>query len=379
MSVALNNISLGVLTSLTANLINNAETVGINTGALGALNTAENLASGKIIRLANDDGTGHQKQVRVVTKQRQTADDTVSSKDCTPGSELLYEEEVVTITDYVGGKFLLNESTVRQYDSSYSELVRLTGSKDPRQIVMKASEMGSATTELSVIREMFSDFQLSMDAMIQAVNKKILAYADAAKGTWVGGAASNSYVVQNGSTYVNGAGSINAGGLLEFRQDARATKFNGLPHIISGYGAMDRIFQQDSRYFGPGANGFDFASVRGAAGQEMRLFTDENVVDQFSSEDAAIVFMPGSMIYLPFLQYVGNFGDIGVMKRFTMPIPQLPNVSIDVRILPDECSENYAVFLDQFFEIFTPSMELFKSTDRLTGVNGVFEAAFTQA
>ena len=60
MSVALNNISLGVLTSLTANLINNAETVGINTGALGALNTAENLASGKIIRLANDDGTGHQ-------------------------------------------------------------------------------------------------------------------------------------------------------------------------------------------------------------------------------------------------------------------------------------------------------------------------------
>jgi hypothetical protein len=85
------------------------------------------------------------------------------------------------------------------------------------------------------------------------------------------------------------------------------------------------------------------------------------------------------MLYLPFLQYVGNFGDIGVMKRFTMPIPQLPNVNIDVRILPDECSENYAVFLDQFFEIYTPSMELFKSTDRLTGVNGVFEAAFTQS
>jgi hypothetical protein len=35
--------------------------------------------------------------------------------------------------------------------------------------------------------------------------------------------------------------------------------------------------------------------------------------------------------------------------------------------------------LDQFFEIFTPSMELFKASDRLTGVNGVFEAAFTQA
>ena len=379
MSTAINNISLGVLTSLTANMINNAETVGVNTGALGALNTAENLATGKIIRLANDDGTGTQKQVRVVTKQRQTAADTVSSKTCTPGSELLYEEEVVTISDYVGSKFLLNESTVRQYDASYSELVRLTGSKDPRQIVMKASEMGSATTELSVIREMFSDFQLTMDAQIQAVNQKILAYASAAKGTYVGGSPTNTYVVQNGATYANGAGSINPGELMKFRQDMRKTNFNGTPHVISGFGALDRIFQQDSRYFGPGANGFDFASVRAAAGQEMRLFQDQNVVTELGAEDDAIIFMPGSMLYLPFMQYVGNYGDIGVMKRFTMPIPQLPNVNVDVRILPDECSENYAVFIDQFFEIYTPSMELFKSTDRLNGVNGVFEAVFSQA
>jgi hypothetical protein len=111
----------------------------------------------------------------------------------------------------------------------------------------------------------------------------------------------------------------------------------------------------------------------------MRLFQDQNVVTELGAEDNAIVFMPGSMLYLPFMQYVGNYGDIGVMKRFTMPIPQLPNVNVDVRILPDECSENYAVFIDQFFEIYTPSMELFKSTDRLNGVNGVFEAAFTQA
>jgi hypothetical protein len=89
--------------------------------------------------------------------------------------------------------------------------------------------------------------------------------------------------------------------------------------------------------------------------------------------------MPGSANFLPYLQYVGSFGKIGVMDRFTMPIPTAPGLEVDVKILPVECDEIYQVKFGLHFELYIPEMELFKSSDYLSGVNGTFQAVFNQA
>jgi hypothetical protein len=67
------------------------------------------------------------------------------------------------------------------------------------------------------------------------------------------------------------------------------------------------------------------------------------------------------------------------MDRFTMPIPTAPGLEVDVKILPVECDEIYQVKFGLHFELYIPEMELFKSSDYLSGVNGTFQAAFTQA
>jgi len=85
------------------------------------------------------------------------------------------------------------------------------------------------------------------------------------------------------------------------------------------------------------------------------------------------------LVYTPFLQYVGSFGDIGIMKRFTMPIPGLPQVRCDVRILPDECNELYKVVMECYFDVFAAPTNMFKSDDDNYNINGVFEAEFTSA
>jgi hypothetical protein len=54
-------------------------------------------------------------------------------------------------------------------------------------------------------------------------------------------------------------------------------------------------------------------------------------------------------------------------------------MTMDVRILPNECDSNYAIFCEVFYELYVPPTDMFATGDNLDGVNGVFQATFTQA
>jgi hypothetical protein len=131
----------------------------------------------------------------------------------------------------------------------------------------------------------------------------------------------------------------------------------------------------DSRYFGQGANGINFATVRDNTGIADFYF-DSNIAGNMTDQDSAIVFAPGSLLYLPYLQYVGNYGKIGTMERFTMPIPGLPSVRADIRVLPDSCDETYAIWMECFFDLYSAPTAMFPAGDPNDGVNGVFKAQF---
>lgn len=369
MSLSTANVCPAILTSLSDNLINNPANVQIMGGTLAALNDPSNLRTGQIIRQANDNGTGTSREVRVTFKQRQLASAATDTKNCTPGDQMNYIEETFQVNNYRGVSFTLSEAQLRTYCAAYSELVQLTGSTDPNQIVERANAIGAAGGALSVVREMFVDFQLSANALVQAMNQDLLASISGAAGTWYGGAANPTYTVENTD------GSVVAGGLFQMKQNYMNTGFSGSPIIIGGAGALQRVWMNDSRYFGQGANGINFATVRDNTGLA-EFYFDTNAAAALTDENSAIVFAPGSLVYTPYLQYVGSYGQIGVMNRFTMPIPGLPQVKCDVRILPDECNETYAVWMEAYFDVFTAPTTLFPAGDANEGVNGIFTAQF---
>jgi hypothetical protein len=369
MSLSTANVCPAILTSLSDNLINNPANVQIMGGTLAALNDPSNLRTGQIIRQANDNGTGTSREVRVTFKQRQLASAATDTKNCTPGDQMNYIEETFQVNNYRGVSFTLSEAQLRTYCAAYSELVQLTGSTDPNQIVERANAIGAAGGALSVVREMFVDFQLSANALVQAMNQDLLASISGAAGTWYGGAANPTYTVENTD------GSVVAGGLFQMKQSYMNTGFSGSPIIIGGAGALQRVWMNDSRYFGQGANGINFATVRDNTGLA-EFYFDTNAASALTDENSAIVFAPGSLVYTPYLQYVGSYGQIGVMNRFTMPIPGLPQVKCDVRILPDECNETYAVWMEAYFDVFTAPTTLFPAGDANEGVNGIFTAQF---
>ncbi|NDC94723.1 hypothetical protein EB118_09075 [bacterium] len=377
MSVATQNICPAILTSLSDNLINNSANVKIHGGTLAALTDPSNLATGNIIRQANDNGTGHSKEVRVVYKQRLTADDTSDTKSCDLDQNAMpYKEIDVPITQYRSVNFSMTEEQLRVYCDSYSSLVQLTGSNDPGTIVSRANGIGRASGPLSVVRELFNDFQLASNALIQAMNQDLLASIAGGFGAWYGQGGtiqSQTFVVEDTST-----GSLIPKGLFTMKQAYMNSGFNGAPIIIGGPGSLQRVWMNDSRYFGQAANGLDYSTVRANTGIA-EFYFDPNIItgSPLTDENSAVVFAPGSLLYLPYLQYVGNFGDIGTMKRFTMPMPGLPQVKVDCRILSDECSELYKVYLECYFDLFAAPTDMFKSTDDNYNINGVFEAEFT--
>lgn len=372
MSLSTANVCPAVLTSLSDNLINNPANVQLMGGTLAALTDPSNLRAGQIIRQANDNGSGHSKEVRVVYKQRQLASDAVDTKSCDAGPQMNYIEETLQINNFKQVSFTLSEAQLRTFCESYSQLVQLTGSTSPGQIAERANGIGAAQSPLSVVREMFIDIQLSANALVQAINADLLGQIQSAAGNWYGGATNPSYTVENTD------GSVYAAGLFQMKQNYMNTGFNGSPIIIGGAGALQRVWMNDSRYFGQGANGINFATVRDNTGLAEYYF-DSNAGTILGSDDAAIVFAPGSIVYTPFLEYVGNFGQIGTMTRFTMPVPGLERVSIDCRILPSECEETYSFFMSHYYDTYSPGTSMFPAGDPNEGVNGVFAAEFVTA
>jgi hypothetical protein len=370
MSLSTANICPAILTSLSDNLINNPANVQIHGGMLAALNSSSNLSAGQVIRQANDNGTGQSKEIRVVYKERKLASSATDTKDCTADGQMNYIEETVPINNYRGVSFTLSEAQLRTFCDSYAELVQLTGSTAPNQIVERANGIGAAQGALSVVREIFVDFQLSANALVQAMNDDLITAALGGVGDWYGGTANPTYTVENTAD-----GSVKAKGLFEMKQSYMNTGFNGAPIIVGAAGALQRVWMNDSRYFGQGANGINFATVRDNTGIADFYF-DTNIAGNMTNEDSAIVFAPGSLVYLPYLQYVGNYGRIGTMERFTMPIPGLPSVRTDIRVLPDSCDESYAIWMECFFDLFAAPVAMFPAGDSNEGVNGVFKAQF---
>jgi hypothetical protein len=381
MSVNLAYVQAALLILASDDGITNSLSAQTNSGLLGALLTPENLSYASQTRLANDNGTGHTREVRISTKQRLTADDNpdLEMDGCEFGDEMPYLEETVTITQQSAAGFTISEAQIRLYPDLVSRLQAITGTNIPAQMVMIGRIMPEGRQIIQAIREVTFNFALSYNSLVQKMNKILLNDFVSKVGKWRGGASTKSYEVQTANAYASGGGSVNPAGLFKFKQDLRSQMLQGNAHTISGWGALDRVVAQDTAFFGQGANGVEYGSLVANANLISRYFVDENIASVLGSEDEALIFMPGSANFLPYLKYVGTFGRIGTMDRFTMPVPIVPGLEVDVKILPNECDEIYEIKFGLHYELYIPEMDLFKATDLLAGVNGTLQATFSQA
>lgn len=373
MSVSTANVCPAILTSLEAEGLQDDSKINARVGTLGALLSAENRDYAPTIKAAYNDG-GHKRTVRIAHKQRTTASDTSDSKSCGGGPENPYLEEDFTITTYREISWKVSESLVRSLCRENSEIEEIQARSGQAPIQNVMNQVGN---RFGAIREMAREFRLQAPGLVDEINKVLLSQFALAKGVWQGGATSKSYVVQNSDA--NGGGPL-FGGLSKFYQNLDEIGFGGTPHVISGFGALDRIVKMGGAAYCCSQIGVNFNEVM--SNVQFRLFTDRFVATDFdNSQDDAVVFYPGMANFIQYLEYEnGNLsGKIDNIWRMSIPMPGVPGMMVDLRIIENGCDEDYDFVMGTYFDLYAAPLDMYKSGDPLYEVNGIMQGTFTQA
>jgi hypothetical protein len=112
------------------------------------------------------------------------------------------------------------------------------------------------------------------------------------------------------------------------------------------------------------------------------MFTDSYVSSDFDDNvNDALVFYPGMANFIQYLEYGnGNLGGkIDNIWRMSIPMPGIPGMNVDLRIVENGCDEDYDFIMGTYFDLLTAPDTMYKTGDRLEGVNGILKATFTQA
>lgn len=316
---------------------------------------------GVTMEVLGDNSQGHIKPVRVMWKQRQTTDDVVDERDCDPGTPKPIFEDVFTPNLFSGIKIQIGEERMRTLCDAYSQYVDLKGKTNlsPMELTTKAST-------IKVMREMAQEILMDIDALRQDINYKFNVAVAANKGAWKGGDTEKSFTVIKAAD-----NALVLTGFNVFKQELKKIGMNGLP-IIFGGGNIDLAF--GALEIGCCNNaGQDFGKMQKNAGLKY-YFDDSDFATIHGNANSFIAYYPKTIQFVPANRYVGSFGtQIGTMTRGIFPDPNMPGISYDLRILPNECGEYYDVFIELNYGFWFAPDTQFKASDRLAGVNGILE------
>lgn len=331
-------------------------------GLVQALKDPSNVATAEFEQLGNGDG--HNKTVRLVSRQPIVASAVTDAAACDAGTAVPRQEEIVTLNQHSHLALRISESEVRALCEEYSNYTRLAGAR--------LGGGADAQTSLSVMREVYESVSLGFDAIRQNMNTKLNTAMATRVGQFIDDAVSKSYVIRNGAGERNGAPVLD--GFARMKQDIRKTTLTGAP-ILVGSGLWE-LTNTALEYGCCNDGGTDFGQMARNAGY--KFYIDDTTGTALASADAAFAFMPGTAHLLSFNKNVGNFArPIGTMERGTIADPSVPGLRYDIKILPNECGEYYDVYLDIDFGLWTAPATLFGAGDARAGVNGIFKVIGT--
>lgn len=317
-----------------------------------------------------DAGAGHPKTVRIAHKQRATPTDTGTSKTCGTGTPKTYFEEVFTVNQYREHIINVRESDVRKLCDAHSKMLS-TGAN--------MVDLQGRAYDKQLMAEIVMEIMMDFDSLRQAINTDLHTSLTLQYGKYVGGQDIKTFNVyrQNGTTGLS-EGSPVLSGFNRLTQELSRTTLMGKP-IVVGEGTLD-LALTSLNYGCCNSSGTDFGKMNTDA--QFQYYKDFTIgTESIGSADGVAIYMPGSMQFASYNEYVGpGFNrPIGVVERGTIPDPAIPGLSYDIRIIPNACSgstvtESYDVIIGLHYDLYVAPTNQFQSTDRLTGVNGVFKA-----
>jgi hypothetical protein len=373
MSVSTANICPAILTSLFAQGIQSPGRINAKAGTLGALLSAENLAFAPDIKQAFNDG-GHTRTVRITHKQRTIESDASDEKSCGGGPENPYLENEFDVTTYKEIKWKVSEATVRRFCREYSEIQTIPGFSAAQSPIQTNLNL---INSFGAIREMAQEFMFQAPGLVDAINLELQNQFALVLGDYANSNdESKTFVVQNSDA--NGGGPLFTG-LSQFYQELDKIGWTGTPHVIGSFGALGRLIGMGGTAYCCSQLGINFEQIM--TDVRFRYFSDRYVSTVQSSDDAAIVFYPGSANFIQYLQYDnGNLGGkIDNIYRMSIPMPGIPNMMVDLRIVENGCDEDYDFIMGTYFDLYAAPEDMYKSGDWLAGVNGIVKAVFSQA
>jgi hypothetical protein len=216
---------------------------------------------------------------------------------------------------------------------------------------------------------------IDFNAIRRAINLDILTAASTHYGKWQGGANTKSFPVYRSVDAAAGSvGSPVLDGFNRFGREIKRSTYNGKP-IVVGEGIFD-LAARALQWGCCNNGGTDFGKM--AANSPFKYYTDTDIATGTGSEDGLFTFMPGALQFVSYNDYVGSFASrIGTVERGTISDPFTPGLTYDMRFFPDECGEFYILELGLHFDLYAAPTNLFKTGDRLEGVNGFFKALAT--
>lgn len=318
-----------------------------------------------------DAGNGHPKTVRIKHKQRATLNDTVTAKDCATGTPKSYFEETFNVNQYRQHTINVKESDVRKLCDASSALQSVPGTN------FRTWEGNNYNLQL--MSEIVMEIMMDFDALRQAINKDLHTSLNLQFGKYQGGSTINIFNMYRSTTATAlQEGSPVLSGFNQMKQQLARTTMTGLP-IAVGEGALDLAISS-LQYGCCNSSGTDFGQMKNNPG--FKFYKDFTLgTDSIGDANGFALFMPGSMQFASYNEYVGpGFNrPIGVIERGTIPDPVIPGLTYDMRIIPNACSgstvvESYDVIVGVYFDLYVAPTNMFQSADRLSGVNGVFKA-----
>lgn len=318
-----------------------------------------------------DAGNGHNKSVRIAYKQRATPSDTTTTKDCAGGTAKSYFETVFNVNQYRQHTINVKESDVRKLCDAHSQM---------KPIGTNFTDLKGQSYAKQVMAEIVMEIMMDFDSLRMAINTDLHTSLNLQFGKYVGGAGINTYNMYRSTTATAlQEGSPVLSGFNQFKQDMKRTTMTGMPLVV-GEGALDLAISA----LGWGccnSSGNNFADPSIVA-SNFKYYRDFTIgTESIGSANGFAIYMPGSMQFADYNEYVGPGFErpIGVIERGIIPDPAIPGLNYDIRIIPNACSgstvvESYDVIIGLHFDLYVAPTNMFQAADRLNGVNGVFKA-----
>lgn len=352
-----NGVCPALLTGVEALLGTNPSRLITPVGGIQSTLDPENKRGITIEQLGEGD-QGHRKTVRVSWKQRQTPDDVRDAKSCDSGEEKPVFEDTFDVALHSEIAIQVKEATIRKMCDVHSALQKIP--------VSQRDSDGKAKDYMLVLADIAEEVLMDLDALRQKMNENFLTAVALNIGAWKGGASSKTFnVIKDADN------AIVLTGFNKMKQELKRIAMMGRP-IIFGGGNIDLAFEAIDLGCCNSA-GQDFGKMSPKAGYQY-YFDDADMNSFFGDANAFIAFYSKAIQTCVFNKYVGSFArQIGTMERGTLPDPAMPGLRYDIRTMPNECGEYWDLWVNVDYDFWFAPNTLFKSSDRLTGVNGIFK------